>query len=739
MSGIDVSSVRRSAALIAAAGVCACGGGGGGGGETGGGPPGTGTPPPPGLSERPSNTSCVAPERPAGGAGTLAVVDAYPALPAFDQPVALLREPGDAGRWYVVEKPGVVRFFENATSADVAPVFVDISARVDDSAGEEGLLGMAFHPDYAANGEVYLSYTGGNGQSRISRFSRMNADALDPASETVLLTLDQPFGNHNGGNVAFGPDGYLYIGFGDGGSGGDPGDRAQDTANLFGAMLRIGVDGAAPYEIPPDNPFAPNARCETGEGSAACPEIYAWGFRNPWRWSFDRDTGELWVADVGQNAWEEVSIVELGGNYGWRCREGAHPFDGSGVCPAGLIDPVIEYDHSVGSSITGGYVYRGAAVALLGGRYVFGDFSTGRLFASTVDANGDYGFEILTDTGFNIASFGEAADGELFFVDFGGGRVQRIDAGTGSSAGGPAARLSETGCLEAADPALPAAGLVPYEPIAGFWSDGAAKERWFAIPDGSTIDVAADGDYAFPPGTVLVKHFRLAGELVETRLFMRHPDGAWAGYSYEWDAAGNDAALVTGGKRRSVGGQEWIYPSGADCLQCHTAAAGRSLGLEVAQLNSELTYPSTGTRANQLVTHEGVGLLSAPLGAEPADLPALVDPADAGGGLAARARAYLHTNCAGCHRPGGPTPSGMDLRHDTGLGDTGACDAPPASGDLGIAGARLIAPGDAARSLIVARMDRRDASAMPPLASAVVDVDGVALVSEWIEGLAGCL
>ena len=219
----------------------------------------------------------------------------------------------------------------------------------------------------ATNGEVYLSYTsGGPLTSRISRFTSADGgQTLDPGSEEILLTLSQPFGNHNGGNILFVPDGYLYIGFGDGGSAGDPGDRAQNTSNLFGAILRIDVDDGVPYGIPADNPFGMNALCSGGQGAEPCPEIYAWGFRNPWRWSFDSETGELWVGDVGQGQWEEVDKVTPGGNYGWRCREGAHDFNTSGVCPAGLIDPVIEYSHSVGFSITGGYVYRGSAIPKL--------------------------------------------------------------------------------------------------------------------------------------------------------------------------------------------------------------------------------------------------------------------------------------------------------------------------------------------------------------------------------------
>ena len=298
--------------------------------------------------------------------------------------------------------------------------------------------------------------------------------------------------------------------------------------------------------------------------------------------------------------------------------------------------------------------------------------------------------------------------------------------------------LSETGCVDSADPTEPSAGLIPYRPNAAFWSDGADKARWIGLPNGQNITVETNGDWSFPPGTVLVKNFALGTRLVETRLFMRHPDGDWAGYTYEWNDAQTEATRVVGGKRRVFGTQEWIYPSENECLRCHTAAAGRALGLETRQLNGNLTYPQTGRTANQLTTLDEIGVLSPPLAGEPSTLPALADPENAAQPLANRARAWLHTNCAGCHRPGGPTGSTLDLRATTALADTNACDALPARGDLGIPDARLIAPGDAARSIVVARANRRDAAGMPPVGSALTDDAGVALLEEWIDGLSSC-
>lgn len=720
---------RLAAIALGALLASACGGGGGG--SAPGAPP-PALPPSSGLDARPSNPDCVAPAR-AGSELAVEVERVFAALPAFDQPLGLRQAPGDGSRWFVVERAGRVRAFDNDAGVSGAEVFIDIASRVEDGPQEAGLLGLAFHPEFAANGEAFLSYTraGSPLVSHVSRFrSADGGQTLDAASEEVILTLDQPFGNHNGGHIEFGPDGFLYIGFGDGGSVGDPLGNGQDTSNWFGALLRIDVDGAAPYAIPADNPFAASAGCGSG-----CPEIYAWGFRNPWRWSFDTGTGVLMLGDVGQSSWEEVNRVERGGNYGWNVREGAHCFNASSCDTAGLIDPVAEYSHAEGISITGGYVYRGADIPALAGSFVYGDFGSGTIWALDDGAGTPDPVE-LAQTSLSIASFGQDIAGEVYVVDFAGGNLHRLAAAAPGTGAAVPVQLSATGCVDPADPAAPAAGLIPYAINAPFWSDGADKQRWLALPDGTTASIDGAGDFIFPPGSVLMKHFVLDDRLVETRLFMRHPDGVWAGYSYEWADDGSDASLVEGGKTRDFDGQTWIYPSGAQCLECHTAAAGFSLGAEIPQLNRDFTYAATGRTANQLATYDAILLLDSPLAGEPDALPRLADPFDASAPLAERARAYLHTNCAQCHRPGGSAP--LDLRHGTALRDTGACDTVPQAGDLGIADARIIAPGAPERSVLLERMRRRDANAMPPLATNVVDEAGASLLGEWIAALDGC-
>ena len=703
-------------------------------------------PPPPtsGLDQRPSNTTCLAPSR-AGGSVTIGVQRVFPSL-SFSSPVGLMQAPGDATRWFVIEQGGFVRVFDNNPAITVSSPFINISGRLT-SGGETGLLGMAFHPNFPTDPRVYLSYTAPSPlRSRISEFTTPDGGlTLNPNSEQIILTVNQPESNHNGGGIVFGPDGFLYFGLGDGGGANDQHGaigNGQLLTTLLGKFVRIDIEGTTGsflYRIPSGatgNPFAGNPLCGTnGTGTQSCPEIYAIGFRNPWRWSFDRQSDELWVGDVGQSTLEEVSRVERGGNYGWRCFEGTRNTGMQCGSPANPLPPVAEYGRSVGQTVTGGYVYRGTTIPGLVGRYVFGDFGSGRLWHIPSDTQPTITVTTGFDSGLNPSSFGEGIDGEIYVVDYGGG-LYRV-TGTTTGGGGVATQLSATGCVNSANPSQPASGLIPYTPNAAFWSDSAVKERWIGLPNGQNITVGNDGDWDFPNGTVLVKNFLLGNLLVETRHFMRHPDGVWAGYTYEWNAQQTDATLVVGGKQTTVAGQTYIFPSEAQCLQCHTIAAGRSLGLENLQLAHPITYPQTGRNAHQLVTLNAINVLSPPV-ANPTTLTPYPDPSGTAGTLGERARAYLHTNCAGCHRAGGPTPANLDLRYSTALNATNACDVNPQLGDLGIANARLIAAGDAARSVLVARMNRRDANGMPPIASAQVDAAGVTLLSNWINALTSC-
>jgi uncharacterized repeat protein (TIGR03806 family) len=706
-----------------------------------------------GLDSRPSNTTCLAWEQP--DAGSTISLSQFTNL-TFNMPVKMLQAPNSSQHWYVVQQLGLVRRF-TGTNPSSATTVLDITARTFSvSQSEAGLLGMAFHPNFPTDSRVFLYYIDRGLIGRLSAFTATvdssGAATINAASEQVLLSINKDLDpnvsptaqdNHNGGDIAFGPDGYLYLGTGDGGGGGDPQESAQRLTTLLGKMLRIRINApGAAYSIPSDNPFAGNAVCPSiARSSGNCPEIYAWGLRNPWRWSFDRGSGALWLADVGQGSYEEVNTIQRGGNYGWDCREGAHNFETTGCPGSGLTDPIAEYDHSQGQSITGGYVYRGSQASSLVGRYLFADFASGRIWAWIPNPSNPTSrapTQLLQST-LNISSFGQGNDGELYVVNYTGGTLHRINFQGGGGGGTAPATLSATGCVNPSNPTQPAAGLIPYAINAPFWSDNATKERWMALPNNTTVSIGSSNDWDFPVSSVLMKNFRVGSRLIETRLLMRHPDGNWGGFTYEWNALQTDANLVQGGAVRDIGGgQQWIFPSEAQCLQCHTSAAGRSLGLESAQLNRNFTYPQTGRTANELLTLSSIGLLN-PAIPDPATQPRMPDPADTSASLASRARAYLHTNCAQCHRPGGPTAVNMDLRYTTSFASTNTCNVTPQAGDLGVgANARIIAPGSAANSILINRTNRRDSNAMPPLGSNQIDTAGVTLLTEWVDSLAGC-
>ena len=340
----------------------------------------------------------------------------------LDAPVYVTAAPGDPSRLYVVEKPGRIRVVRDGEL--VAQPFLDITASTS-SGGERGLLGLAFDPDFATNRFLFVNHTNLDGDTRILRYTASSADQADVASVQVVLEVGQPYSNHNGGHLAFGPDGMLYIGLGDGGSGGDPEGNGQNRATLLGSMLRIDVS-SIPYTVPADNPFVGAA--------GVAPEIFAYGLRNPWRYSFDGATGELWIGDVGQNQLEEISWATLavarGGNFGWAIREGTACYRTDPCESAGLIGPLHEYDHAEGCSVTGGYVYRGQAFPSLIGRYFYADFCDGwvRSFRRDGDVAIDH-YDHSADLGTiaRIASFGEDLDGELYIVSL-AGSVYRVTA-----------------------------------------------------------------------------------------------------------------------------------------------------------------------------------------------------------------------------------------------------------------------------------------------------------------------
>ncbi len=692
-----------------------------------------------GLNVRPSNPTCVAPARPL--TGTAAIVDFPVIFGVGDQPTAMQRSPVDPTLWFVSIKGGLIRRVTWDPSHPTSPrptvtTVCDLTDRV--IAGtESGLEGMVFHPGFPNPPYVYVHYSGQNAPGvapgpfteYISRFtSRDGGLTIDPSSEQVVLALPQHGPNHHGGKLVFGPDGYLYVGFGDGGIMAE--SLSQSLSGWYGKLLRIDVDHGQPYTVPPDNLFA------AGGGA---PEIFAWGLRNPYQFSFDRLTGDLWVGDVGFDTWEEVDRVVRGGNYGWPVMEGDHcvadPCDTTGFLP-----PVVEHLHADlggdGLAIMGGYVYRGAAIPELQGRYVYGDLD-GNVWALEDDGFGNQVPELLRSGIGGPTGVYEDAQGELYFLT---SPIRALVRSTASTTGAPFPQtLSATGCRSPGNTTQPAGGMIPYGVNVELWSDGAAKSRWMGVPDRGTITIDPDGDWEFPVGTILMKDFVVQGQLTETRLLMRHPDGGWAGYSYQWNASLTDATLLQDAATRVVGGQTWQYPSPSQCLRCHTVIAGGSLGPTTPQMNRTWVYPATGRTGNQIDTLAAIGMFAPPAPPPSSQLPVLPGPNTPGFAPELQARGYLQANCAHCHAPGGLTEADIDLRWETADADMNLCGRPPDLGDLGVPGALLLAPGDPLHSIVSLRMHALDANRMPPLATSIVDPLGTLLVDAWIVTHPACV
>jgi glucose/arabinose dehydrogenase len=377
-----------------------------------------------GDNQNPNNTSnppiATTPDN-----GKYTLAEAFPNL-GFEMPVELTSPYDNTDRIFVLAQKGVIHVFANRQDVDKSSVFLDITSKVE-SGGEKGLLGLAFHPDYKNNGYFYVNYTSGDPlETIIARYKVSAADpnVADPKSEVVLLRYRQPYENHNGGKVAFGNDGFLYIAVGDGGSGGDPGNRAQNRKELLGKILRIDVNkplGNLAYGIPADNPYK-------GNGEGFREEIYSYGMRNPWRFSFDRTTGALWAGDVGQNKIEEIDIIERGGNYGWRVMEADQCFEPDNCNREGLITPVWSYHQGseTGHSVTGGYVCRDKNLPELNGKYVFGDFVSGNIWALTYANNKAVKNELIAKLSDGLSSFGEDSQSNLYVLAYGGGKIYKI-------------------------------------------------------------------------------------------------------------------------------------------------------------------------------------------------------------------------------------------------------------------------------------------------------------------------
>ncbi|MCZ6786237.1 MAG: PQQ-dependent sugar dehydrogenase [Planctomycetota bacterium] len=675
-----------------------------------------------GLAKRPQVYGFAFPISPAT-ASPVQAARAFPLLD-FEQPVVLAQAPDQTDRVFVVEAPGRIRVFSNSDSASSTTLFLDIADRIQREQPCQGLIALAFDPDYANNGHFYVLYTAwAPRRSVLSRFTvSSDSDVADPGSEVVLLEVAQPDPLHNGAMLAFGTDNMLYASFGDGGGQGDPFNNGQDTTNLLSTVIRIDPHGGTPYGIPQDNPFV-------GQGDAFREEIYAYGFRSPWRFSFDRATGALWLGDVGRSDREEIDLIVPGGNYGWPFYEGFRVHRG-GEPAARFEPPVHDYDRSVGGCVIGGFVYRGRAHPALVGSYIYGDFRSGSIRALTHD-----GSSVTSDARIayvsGLGSFGEDTDGELYALSFFGGRIYRLVPSSGEAS--VPETLSQTGLFFDTTNLIPARGLIEYDVNAPLWSDGARKRRWIALPSSDTIAFDPAGPWQYPEGTILVKHFEFdSAQRIETRVLVKESSG-WAGYVYKWNFLGTDADLLPGADSETYLLEDgtdltWNFPSREQCLLCHTEAAGRVLGVKARQLDRDFAYGATTD--NQLRTWNHIGMFDVDIG----DIrDAMPDPRDATRPLAARARAYLDANCSQCHRPGASVVSDMDLRYTVPLSEMGIVDALPQHGELDLPDARRVAPGSKESSVLWERMRRRDCPRMPTLDSDIVDPLAIDVVGAWID------
>jgi putative heme-binding domain-containing protein len=725
------------------------------------------------------------------------IVQAFPNL-KFEKPLLLARCPG-SDRLFVGEQAGVLYSFRNEPQAR-AELFCDLRSELKtlhllpDAEAVESVYGLVFHPDFENNRQCFVCYTLKHRDARqanladgtrVSRFTVTDTDPprIDPATEEIVLTFLQ--GGHNGGDLHFGRDGMLYISTGDATSPNPPDalSTGQDISDLLSSILRIDVDhqdAGRNYAIPPDNPFVgwDNAR----------PEVWAYGFRNPWRMSFDRQTGELFVGDVGWELWEMVYRIEKGGNYGWAATEGPQPIKSDDVGPTPIHPPLIELPHTIACSVTGGFVYRGEKFPELRGAYVFGDWETRRLWAARFQDGQTTEMPEIAPASVRVVAFGEDNAGELYFLDYDSGTLhtlERNDAGSQNT--DFPTTLSQTGLFASVKDHTPAEGVTPFVINSRQWRDGATAEHWAAFPGTSSARLHATGKpipglvqwhnfrMHFPKDAVLMRTFSLdhesrfrqpgeanrgdrshpetgparqagpAGRRIETQIL--HYDGLdWRGYTYAWRDDQQDADLVPadGDEREIRTGEQsllWQFHSRTQCLLCHNNHTEYALAFVPEQLNRPDPH-----RQNQLIALTEAGFLhraghdGEPLppfdSASAARESAVADPADERQPIEARALAYLHANCGHCHSENGGGTVALRLQFPLPVDKMYAVDVRPARGDFGLPDARIIKPGDPYASTLYFRMAKFGRDRMPHIGSQLPDEAGLTLIEQWIAGLA---
>lgn len=719
----------------------------------------------------------------------------YPDL-KINYPITIIHQP-ESDRFLYVAQPwsygptSLYRFKDDPKSTDFETLHTFPQGGV--------AYSITFHPDYKNNGYVYIGWNGGK-MSKVSRFTmdRKAPYAFDSRSEKVII--EWPSDGHNGAALGFGHDGMLYVTSGDGTSDSDTNIVGQDLSKLTAKVLRIDVDHpdeGKMYSVPKDNPFV-------GMKDAR-PETWAYGMRNPWRLTVDQKTGHIWVGQNGQDLWEQAYLIHKGDNCGWSVMEGSHEFyPNRKVGPTPIVKPTVEHPHSESRSLTGGIVYYGKKYPELEGAYLYGDYSTGKVWGVRHDGTKILWHKELADTRLAITSFAADANGEILISDHRGqgkGGFYTLEATPKDLPASTFPRkLSDSGLFTSVKGHVMQPALIPYSVNAPLWSDGAYKERWIALPGAdSTIDFTTSRGWAFPDKTVLVKSFALEAEegkpetrhWIETR-FLTNQKGEWYGYSYVWNDDQTDATLVEikGMDREysiqvpksaeypdGIRKQSWHYPSRTECMVCHSRAANFVLGLSELQMNKEHDYGKV--RDNQLRTLEHLGVLrcnwsgevqgsmreelkaagktdkeindymhkqtgtrdqreavsSSLLARAPETYRHLVDPYDKKADLTARAKSYLHANCAQCHVEAGGGNAAMELEFTTALNKMRLVDVKPLHHTFDLPDARLVAPGNPERSVLLHRIGNRKAGFMPPLATGLVDREAVLLMRDWIKGL----
>ena len=715
---------------------------------------------------------------------TWRLVDAFPSI-TFSSPNGLCSAPGDSQKLFLVESAGRVWMIPNVTSASPTKVlFLDITDRVTTDSFERGAKGVACHPGFVTNGFIFVTYDYTSNSvvhTRVSRFTRstLNPQQADRSTEVVLINqvLEGPY--HDVDSCRFGPDGYLYVGFGDEGGQNEEYQNAQRIdKDLYSSIIRIDVDkkpgnlepnphpdiprdvgGLAYYSVPADNPFvgATSFNKQPVNPAQVRTEIYVMGLRNPWQFSFAPGTNKLWVGDVQRDAREELDLFGPGDNGGWSWREATLPgprsgqlINGAAEADATLTNPVLDYAHgsatNQGNSITAGFVYQGTNYPGLTGLFIFADYVSGNIWTIN-PTNPAATFTRLTG-GQSIVSFlADPSNNDILLIEWGSnnGRIRRL--ATGADDTSFPQTLTETGFFADLADLTPNPGGYSYTPNLRFWSDYADKSRWFLIKNTpSQINYARDGAWNFPSGMIWAKHFDLkldrgnpaTSKRIETRFLVKTTTGAY-GVSYKWNDTGTEAFLVSESGQEIdltvtnasvISTQRYHIPSRAECLNCHTAEAGSALSFSTRQLNREGSALA-GNSGNFLTLMNTAGYLNG-LNDHPSVLPRHVRPDETQFSLESRVRSYLAVNCAYCHHPGGSGAPSWDASPNLNLWETRLINGLPLAAGSDPSH-RLVFPGDPAKSIVWNRIGATNGyTRMPPIATNEKHLEAMQLVHDWI-------